>query len=72
MNDLIHCIKVLGFRLGWRYWRMNKYFSKHPDELQKRINEGRNMSFETDLEKEWFDKWLDAMQESLNKYNKKV
>lgn len=32
-RELLWCVKRLGIRLGWGYWRVQAHCRKHPEDL---------------------------------------
>lgn len=64
--SLLSAIYHLGFKIGYRYWRINRYYAKHPDEMQEFINHCRQKAI---LEPHFpWASFADQCQKSLDKY----
>jgi hypothetical protein len=65
--NLILCIWHLGFQNGWRYWKINKYFSSRTKEYQEFLNDTRKiatLTLDNDLMK-----WTTICQQHLDGQN---
>jgi len=64
--NLLLAIYHLGLKNGYRYWKISRYYSKHPDELEEFIKTMFHMAI-----LEPHEPWLDfakQCQKSLDKY----
>lgn len=64
--NLLLSIYHLGLINGYKYWKLNRYYSNHPDELQKFIETCRQKAI-LDPHFPWAD-FANQCQKSLNKY----
>jgi len=67
--NLLLSIYSLGFVKGFKYWRLNRYYSKHPDQLQEFINTMRQKAI-LDPHNPWGD-FANQCQKSLDAWKKK-
>lgn len=67
--NLIQCIYYLGFVLGYKYWRVNKFFAANPDCLPPYIEKARELAA-TENDPLW-NKIADDFQKSFDAWKEK-
>jgi hypothetical protein len=66
--NLIRAIWTLGFSLGFRYWKIERYYSKHPEELPRMIEACRQKAvLESDMADIW-NSWANLCEFSYQNY----
>ncbi len=69
LKNLFLCVKHLGLINGWRYYKINRYFSSRPKEYAEFLFEAKKRAGLT-KDKELMG-WIDICQKHLDEWNKK-
>lgn len=66
-NNLLTCIKHLGLKNGFGYWKINRYFRSRPKEYAEFLFEAKKRAILM-KDKALID-WLDLCQKNLDEWN---
>jgi hypothetical protein len=68
INNLLTCIKHLGFRDGWRYYKINRCFQSRPKEYAEFLFEAKKRAI---LMRDYaMIEWIELCEKSLDEWNK--